>query len=54
MSSAPFIVFSSQVDFCFMLYQLFISIADEYFEEDVRLAAVDVIKGVWAQVQNNE
>lgn len=53
-SSSPFIIFCSRVDFSLMLYQLFCEAAQDAFPEEVCMAAVDRIKGVWAQVQNNQ
>lgn len=52
-SRSPFIVFCSRVDFSLMLFQLLREVAEEEFPEEVRMDAVDRIKGVWAQVQNN-
>lgn len=53
-SNSPFIVFCSRVDFSLMLYQLLCEVANDALPEEARTTGVNRIKGVWAQVQNNQ
>lgn len=48
-SISPFIVFCSRVDFSMALLQIFRSVAEARFG----VGAVERVKGVWAQVQND-